>query len=485
MEEKFLNNEFYNHVKECVKEALPLVEEFSKNNYIGGYSHFSSPFVWYRIGKYENKMPDFKCDFEIKPIDYTQVFFSLTPTKTIKCDKLDSFINLLKYAKKNDRLKEFFKDIHYKDKKPKEISDYFLFYFPIDLIDRYIHIYNTFEFREENLKKLYLPLEKWIFSDKLNIEICIPILFTKFRANKYLISDLYTIEKMDDNFQLARYEDKDHQFVNHIVSGCATHCFKITGWYYEGFKNYFDFQPRYPLKDNEKIMSIIENFFSALRIYSDNLFGYAQIIEKKSDWVKGYTYTFPDITTDTIRKYPRKFDDSFWNKKHLPTYSKNDIDTISTIFELLNNTNNKRLQLAIKRFNLSFLRDNEEDSILDATICLEALFSDESYQEITHKLASRTTTILQMGNPLKRKPIDIYMNIKKIYDYRSKIVHGVQIKKKDRYIDVDGKEILKKDLLLYYIRISIFTLLFNNKYFDLKKIDNDLLLTIPEIKTNN
>jgi hypothetical protein len=52
-----------------------------------------------------------------------------------------------------------------------------------------------------------------------------------------------------------------------------------------------------------------------------------------------------------------------------------------------------RLQLVIKRLNSCYMREDQEDAILDATIGLEILLSDGETQEVTHKLALRLAAL--------------------------------------------------------------------------------------------
>ena len=98
--------------------------------------------------------------------------------------------------------------------------------------------------------------------------------------------------------------------------------------------------------------------------------------------------------------------------------------------------------MAMNRLNAAFLRRQYDDSILDITIALEALFIEGSdNSEVTHKLATRTAILC------KHFPLDdftsyqVFKACKKIYAFRSAIVHSKEKK------DLDKSRNLKSDIL--------------------------------------
>jgi len=87
----------------------------------------------------------------------------------------------------------------------------------------------------------------------------------------------------------------------------------------------------------------------------------------------------------------------------------------------------KFLDMAINRFNYAYERKRQEDKLVDYMIAFEALFMKET-QELQHRLSVRIARFLE-GEYDKRK--DLFLDFKRIYDLRSKIVHGESINHKN------------------------------------------------------
>ncbi len=123
------------------------------------------------------------------------------------------------------------------------------------------------------------------------------------------------------------------------------------------------------------------------------------------------------------------------------------------------------------------MRDSEEDSVLDATIALEALLSDDGNQEMTHKLAMRVGAITKLAKNFTKSPQQAFKDIKSIYSYRSAIVHGSRSLDKKRMIQIDeNKKVTAHSLAIEYLRVLLKVLLENPEYRTPQKIDSDLLL---------
>ena len=77
------------------------------------------------------------------------------------------------------------------------------------------------------------------------------------------------------------------------------------------------------------------------------------------------------------------------------------------------------IEIALERFHSSY-HGNIEDRIIDQMIAFESLYLGNE-QELTYKLALRTAFLLR-----KRKDFRniVFTNMKKAYNYRSRIVHG-------------------------------------------------------------
>jgi hypothetical protein len=89
---------------------------------------------------------------------------------------------------------------------------------------------------------------------------------------------------------------------------------------------------------------------------------------------------------------------------------------------------NRALNIAIKRFNDSFTRREVEDRIIDLMIAFEAMFLKEREKmELTFKLSLRTAIFLEDVDAERE---NLFEFMKKAYDTRSNIVHGVKTKDK-------------------------------------------------------
>ncbi|MCK4735771.1 MAG: hypothetical protein KAT65_25175 [Methanophagales archaeon] len=91
-------------------------------------------------------------------------------------------------------------------------------------------------------------------------------------------------------------------------------------------------------------------------------------------------------------------------------------------------SHDRALNIAIKRFNDSFTRREVEDKIIDLMIAFEAMFLKENEKmELTFKLSLRTAIFLEDVDAERE---NLFEFMKKAYDTRSDIVHGVKTKDK-------------------------------------------------------
>jgi hypothetical protein len=87
--------------------------------------------------------------------------------------------------------------------------------------------------------------------------------------------------------------------------------------------------------------------------------------------------------------------------------------------EVLNNKDLKYVQTSLKRLQYAiFERKNPEDAIVDAIIAWEGMFS-EAFETI-FKVTGSMAKFLRSGSERK----EFYRRLKKLYDLRSKLVHG-------------------------------------------------------------
>jgi hypothetical protein len=88
-------------------------------------------------------------------------------------------------------------------------------------------------------------------------------------------------------------------------------------------------------------------------------------------------------------------------------------------YGVLHNKDLERVQSPLKRLQYAiFERNNPEDSIVDAIIAWEGMFSEAF--ETTFKVTGSIAKFLRSGS----KRVDFFMRLKKLYDLRSVLVHG-------------------------------------------------------------
>ena len=61
--------------------------------------------------------------------------------------------------------------------------------------------------------------------------------------------------------------------------------------------------------------------------------------------------------------------------------------------------------------------------------------------------------------------------MKKIYSYRSTVVHGGKMKEKNKYIDINGEKREIEKIAVDFLRQTLFFVLNNPKYLDAQKFD--------------
>jgi hypothetical protein len=117
---------------------------------------------------------------------------------------------------------------------------------------------------------------------------------------------------------------------------------------------------------------------------------------------------------------------------------------VKQLQEFINNTKipfSDNIQLAFDNFNQSYDIDNENLSFLSLMICMEIFFNPVDQRELKNRISKGAAILIGKD---RDDSINIYKDIKKLYDKRSSLVHS-------------GKSITRVDLqkLRQYVRKSI------------------------------
>lgn len=297
------------------------------------------------------------------------------------------------------------------------------------MIDRYIHLAGT-ELIEPAFLECYLPIESAIFSEILIYSIYVPIVCARFEFQEYDLASNVRIVKMSDELQVARFDGFTYQgySVHMFVAQAATHALVIENCSMPNINmwaNEIDWRRQ-----------TIDNVFASIRTASRIPLGYAQLVQVPNGWAHSYKWTIRTIAKIFVRSYPPQLEDGGWRRAD-NTIHKAEIETAHEILTAFMGENQRHLALPLRRINAACLRDNPEDVVLDVAMALESLLTPGEKTEITHKLALRIAAATRLLPESKIKPSEMFAAIKRLYDYRSALVHG------NRGRDKPGKDKIK------------------------------------------
>lgn len=469
-----LRSEYSKLLIDALKEGLQAIEK-AKNSgcYIGKYYDFPS------LSFRKNRLPSLSSLHMNGPIEYRSCFSSLGSEPPIKEDEMLSFGELVKFVRANEPLHKRFHvqtnpnaNLEFKI----EIDKLTIISGIKDCLERYIHTFDSFKFDEDNAKKAIEPTLAYIFDQKLSIDIHIPILFLDFPFDEYQIANGVNIERITKEQHLSRYKVKSYNTSSHeSVMYSSTHALVLKGWSVPNTERMWDFDSL--LKTRAYPLDLINNFFGALRIECSADTGYAQIYAIARNWSAHCTTSLPYVQGVTVKTYPGWFEDYYWNIEEIPAVTDEMASRVKKYFNLIQAAKENSITLSLKRLNRCLIRDDEEDAVLDATIALETLLSDDGTQEMTHKLAMRMGALAKLDDVLGKTPEQAFRDVKGIYAYRSAIVHGSKNVDKKRIVKIDeGKNTTAHLLAIDYVKMVLRVLLENEKFRNPTEIDSKLLL---------
>jgi hypothetical protein len=471
---KDLREEYQRLSLKAMREGLTAISQAKESGkYIGTYFEFPT------LSFNKNGFPNLSSPFGSGPVDYRGCFTSYTNTKPlINESELQSFNELVEFVRSHEALRRRFTI----SANPEELSkanleiDKILIISGIkDSIERHIHTYHSFSYSEDLAAAALAPTIAYVFDSHLRIDISIPILFLKFDFDRFQLAADISVERIPDLQHKARFKINSYNVSAHKqVINSATHALVLKGWSVPNSAHMWNFDTlskarAYPIEE-------IDQFFAALRINSPVHTGYAQVYAIAGGWAASCTADLPHLEGVTMRAYPSWFEDYYWNADDFPLISDSVFSGVKATFNQIQSTKENAIKLALKRLNRCLVRDDEEDAVLDATIALEALLSDGN-QEMTHKLALRVGALLKLEENPMSQPAQAFSDVKKIYSYRSEIVHGSKNPERKRIIKItEERSVPAHSLLIDYLKMTLRVLLKNEKYREPKRIDEDLLL---------
>jgi hypothetical protein len=450
----------------AVREGLARLELFMKSSTV--ISHYHS---WYSVGRWENGMASIHEEFGLQgPTNYADAFKRTAQPGQwdIPLGELSAFDQLHQYLSGCDYLRA--KLLHPFGAAQVGDLDYLQMRtdnFALNLIDRYMHIHKGTTYQEGRLLPLYLELERGLINDHLPLDVVVPILFLAFDFDSFALDDDASIERLSTDVHMAR-AGIGGAWDNTPVRAAVSHALRITGYTVPNPTDLLSQAAAYPIER-------IDQFFAAIRIVKGAETGYSQLLAMPDQWADRYQAWLPPIRGTSTRAYPPSFEMHRWLQP-VETIGVGEAERVATVFSSLQVTKENKIRIALKRLNRCYVRADEEDTIIDAAIGLEALLADDSKEGIVHRLAMRIAALARVSPALRLAPPDVFRTVKQIYDYRSRLVHGDSSASKRREITLPGGARERTvDLAVRYLRFVLEVLLDRPEYRKPDKIDEDLL----------
>lgn len=416
-----------------------------------------------------NGMPSYGSDIEIT--DYSRAISEFTNVRD-----LASFQALADYIASVSRLRKYFSFAGGYD----ATSRWWVAKLVLDATERYIYRFESDQPNLESITTIYREIEPALFNSTLPIDIIIPVPNVAFEFDELKIDENISLWRMDAPFQQARMEMNKHGSYgagNWIAQ--ASHALVLHNWTLPN--EHFIKTVVTGASLNSEALDIIETLFASLRIGFNVKTAYVQVVHRPLGWVVGSDADMPGITYDALQGYRQDLDYEFAKNAH-------DVEVISTeasqylkaLFSGLYHAPQKNVSLAVKRLNQALIREQEEDSILDATIAMEALVAPENSAEITHRLKLRLAALAKLSGTHSQRVDEILQNVPKIYSYRSAVIHGnIEPHKKRQIMDMKtNAPIPAVELAIDYLKMALAVLAQHPQYLEHVKIDSELLLGI-------
>lgn len=461
-------------LKKAVVEGLLVIKAKSGTDITTGQTPYLPKKYQYPIlEKFASGHPRFSF-FPYETVDYAELYkkspekLNLVHAKNYRDFVLDSD-SLQYYFSYGNHQDDQFKDFPQFGETIKDIAS---FGFIADFCDCYIYSYG-FDFEDDHFDYLCRLYMAGISSKNLQIKICIPIIYAHFQSDVIALGDNVFIERMSKEFQLARNEQMSLTgTVNGTVIGAATHAFVFKGWSVPNLNQSERNKVLYEMSAYKEARALADLAFAALRIAIPNLeTGYGQIIALEDGWRTSFKSNLPELVVLSERNYPQHFENFGWLNESLTVTSESNSEITSSFTHLMNAP---QLKLAVSRLNKASLYNRDDDSIIDIAIALESLLTNDSKSEINYRLSARAALLCKTVPFRKYSAKEIAALCKKIYDFRSSIVHGEFAKQqKKRLVEVDeDKSIAINELALEFLKHIILALSLHPKIKQAADIDN-------------
>jgi hypothetical protein len=330
--------------------------------------------------------------------------------------------------------------------------------------------------KSEDFVRYFRPYAQAILQKKTHFSFIVPILGIRFPIEHFRINETTFLMKMSPTLQKSRSQIRD--YTGNTDDGTvhlATHALVSRRWQIPNDKVVFTrFMLQHPI---EAAVSTIEAFFCALRIVNPIPTGFAQILYYLD---RAVMHRFADLTPlhgSVIKRYPSGLSSLRYSSSSAPEFTRRELGDLKSLFEKMSSIKHNSLQLALRRLNNCFVRDDDDDALLDSTIGLEVLLGDKGVDAISYKMRMRAAALSKVSGG-RFTAGDMRKKVKIVYDARSKLVHGQTSANTAKIIrlatPLSKETIMAREVLRSLAR----TLIENPQYLNVKKLDDELMLGI-------
>lgn len=341
-------------------------------------------------------------------------------------------------------------------------------------VSRYIHLHGLTPLDTPKRAAVLRPLLAAFTAQAYPVRLVVPIALTSFEFDHFSINASTYVARIPKGLQLARSRSKGfHSGATDGVLQAATHALVSTNWSIEP-DNINELESGLT-NPGRGVLETIDLFFASLRAATGAVTGYAQVLMVPERWAISYYADLPQVFGSSIRRYPNAFD-ALYFKDVAPTITADDMANIKRIYNLIVPMESERIAIALKRLNACMTRDDATDAILDATIGLEVLLG-KGAEAISYKIRMRAAALASLRPD--REPEEVLKQVKAIYDFRSKVVHGdASGKRKGKKLDQDDdtRFLEQRQVATDMLRFIVDVLVEHPRYLDPEKIDDELLL---------
>ncbi|MER6068904.1 hypothetical protein ABT187_08605 [Streptomyces sp. NPDC001817] len=322
-----------------------------------------------------------------------------------------------------------------------------------------------FEWDEEYATSRYLEMEAWWRGGKLPVDIFVPIMNVSFEDDLIRLSDSTSVERISDEQHQARvialkaYE-RDDWMVRAYTHALIVRNSASVEWPFLMGREQWDVFP----------YDQVDRAVQALSTLVPEPTGYDQVCFIPVGWSHGYQGSLPVITH------------AFSAERHDRQVSRREFSPTVTLsseqgrrfvdFYRALEVAHPQVSLAARRLQLASLREDELDEIVDLCVGIEALLGGTTAGDTTYKLGIRGAAVLARADFQKSEIVA--QLIKKVYAYRSYIVHGQAKYEKKRIVSFDGKQFLATDIAKILLREILAVMLHEPDL--ISKIDNDRVI---------